>query len=47
MRSPWLIPEIASGDLDEEELGGAKTHSSRVVLHALLPMMKEMRLTWR
>jgi len=29
MRSPWLIPEIASGELDEEELGGAKAHSSR------------------
>ena len=24
MRSPWLIPEIASGDLDEEELGGGQ-----------------------
>ena len=29
MRSPWLIPEISSGELDEGELGGAGAHSSR------------------
>ena len=29
MRSPWLIPEIASGEFEESDLGGAKAHSSR------------------
>ena len=29
MRSPWLIPEIVSGEFDASELGGAKAHASR------------------
>ncbi len=29
MRSPYMIPEIAEGDVSEEELGGAGHHSSR------------------
>ena len=29
MRSPYFIPEIASGELDQQSLGGAEAHASR------------------
>ena len=29
MRSPYFIPEVVSGEIDEETLGGAESHSSR------------------
>ena len=29
MRSPYFIPEIASGELDQNSLGGAEAHASR------------------
>ena len=29
MRSPYMIPEVIEGDVDEEDLGGALHHSSR------------------
>ena len=29
MRSPYFIPEIASGELDQNSLGGADAHASR------------------
>ena len=29
MRSPYMIPEIVSGEIDEESLGGAEQHASR------------------
>ena len=29
MRSPYFIPEVVNGEIDEETLGGAESHSSR------------------
>ena len=36
MRSPYFIPEIASGELDQQSLGGAEAHASRSGLACLV-----------
>ena len=46
MRSPWLIPEIASGEFEESDLGGARPTPAGVELRAWWLRMSSMHLNW-